>query len=432
MATAVNTTALINSVLQNMPSAAEFGLTEINSDGANLPDLRNALTQYQAFYNQFANTLINEIGLRLYQHAMGNNPLAVFTDSTPLLTGAYVSMKYTDMLKTMDYDPNANSSEVYKVYQPDIQQVFHVVNFQKVVPVTINQENLVQAFVDMSSVDSFVADIVSELYESATQVYYEYSKQAIYSAAKNGNMLSVSVPDINDDAATEDTRTAFLKKTKTLSRRMTFTATNYNYAGVYNRCDMADQMWIVTPETEAALDMTLARIYNMSKAEISAKMLVVDNFNGLENQGYIGFMVSKKWLRVYKQLEKVTSQYNPLTMGLTYFLQLRAAIATNPFENAIAFVTTAAPTVESVTIAPAAVTLGKGQTELFLPTVTGTGSLTSKCTWAVTGASSSQTRITTLGFLVVGVDETSNSLTVTATSVVDTTKSGAATVTVTH
>ena len=95
-------------------------------------------------------------------------------------------------------------------------------------------------------------------------------------------------------------------------------------------------------------------------------------------------------------------------------------------------VITLVPSVTTVTVAPATPTVLKGGTQQFTATVTGTNSPATTVTWSIveTGLASG-TNITTAGLLTVAGDEAKTTLTVKATSTVDTTKSGTATVTVT-
>jgi hypothetical protein len=86
-------------------------------------------------------------------------------------------------------------------------------------------------------------------------------------------------------------------------------------------------------------------------------------------------------------------------------------------------------TVTSVAVTPATPTVAKGGTETFTATVTGTLNPAQTVTWTVTGADKSATAIND-GVLTVATDETATTLTVKATSTVDTGKYGEATVTV--
>ena len=87
------------------------------------------------------------------------------------------------------------------------------------------------------------------------------------------------------------------------------------------------------------------------------------------------------------------------------------------------------PTVTAVTVAPATATVTKGATQQFTATVTGEHDPAQTVTWTVEGGTTGTT-ISDTGLLTVAKDETATTLTVKATSAVDESKSGTATVTV--
>ncbi|WP_041611252.1 hypothetical protein [Treponema primitia] len=139
----------------------------------------------------------------------------------------------------------------------------------------------------------------------------------------------------------------------------------------------------------------------------------------------------------------VTGRTNPATtfVGTTLIvatdetatsLTVRATSTFDPTKSGITTVTVVAagtPTVSSVTVSPASPNIAKGGTQAFTATVSGLNSPAQTVTWSVTGG------VTGTGFsgttLTVASNETATSLTVRATSTVDPTKSGTATVTVT-
>lgn len=87
--------------------------------------------------------------------------------------------------------------------------------------------------------------------------------------------------------------------------------------------------------------------------------------------------------------------------------------------------------VSSVTISPnPAPALSAGQSQQFTATVTGTNNPSNKVTWSISGNTDTNTRIDTTGKLTLGPNETGPTITVTATSVADPTKSASVTVAV--
>ncbi|MFT4143826.1 MAG: family 43 glycosylhydrolase [Mobilitalea sp.] len=91
----------------------------------------------------------------------------------------------------------------------------------------------------------------------------------------------------------------------------------------------------------------------------------------------------------------------------------------------------ASTSIDKVIVEPSAVTLQKGQTQQFTASLQGFNVGAPNVVWAVSGSSLSST-ISPTGLLTVGEDETNNTFTVTAASILDTTKIGTATVTVSN
>jgi len=96
-------------------------------------------------------------------------------------------------------------------------------------------------------------------------------------------------------------------------------------------------------------------------------------------------------------------------------------------------VTDGQPTVTSVVVSPATVSVTKGYTYQFEVEVNGENNPPQTVNWTVTGGNiTAGTIINSSGLLTVGSGETAQSLTVIATSTLDSTKNGTATVTVTE
>ena len=102
------------------------------------------------------------------------------------------------------------------------------------------------------------------------------------------------------------------------------------------------------------------------------------------------------------------------------------------YSNPAELTVTSAPasTITGVTVTPATATIQTGGEQQFNATVSGTGAFDQTVTWSVSGNQSDGTTIDQNGLLTVGADETATTLTVTAISNGDSTKSGRASVTV--
>jgi len=110
-------------------------------------------------------------------------------------------------------------------------------------------------------------------------------------------------------------------------------------------------------------------------------------------------------------------------------LTVKATSTVDIAKSGTASVNVLSPTVTDVTITPATADVSKGGTQQFTADVTGTGNPAQTVTWTVEDGGAG-TSIDTNGLLTVAANETAISLTVKATSTVDTAKSGTALVTV--
>ena len=127
---------------------------------------------------------------------------------------------------------------------------------------------------------------------------------------------------------------------------------------------------------------------------------------------------------------KTTEFYNPETLDNTLWLHAWRIFATSPFANAIVF-SKDASAVSSVEITPATATVSKGQNVQLTATVTTTGITNKSVEWTVdASASADGVTVDVNGLVKVPATATVKSITVTATSIFDNTKSDTATITV--
>ena len=113
----------------------------------------------------------------------------------------------------------------------------------------------------------------------------------------------------------------------------------------------------------------------------------------------------------------------------TYNFIVRATNSVDIDTQALSITINPAPTVTGVTVNPAAVSVLKGGTQAFIAVVEGLNYPSQTVIWAVTGGVTGTT-ISTSGLLSIAANETAATLTVTATSTIDTSKSGSSIVTV--
>ena len=210
-------------------------------------------------------------------------------------------------------------------------------------------------------------------------------------------------------------------------------------------------MIIINAKFDAIMDVNvLASAFNMDKAEFIGQRILIDSFGSLDTErlsilfaddpNYVPItsaelealdeipmvVVGEKFWRVFDNLNEFTEFYNPEQLYWNYFYHQWKTFSTSPFENALVFVPTT-PTVTSVEITPATATVAKGQSFALTTKVVveGFAPQTVDYTSDVEGI-----EVTEAGVVQIPADTTANTVTITATSTFDSTKSDTCVITI--
>lgn len=426
MANGVN---VLNVIRQNATAVYQDRIPEATAE--NLHEVGDAILTYEAQANEFVNALVNRIGLVILNNRMATNPLAALKKGR-LSVGETIEEIYIDVIKAQTYDPRAAQDTLFKRHLPNVSSVFHSVDSQLNYPLTISNEQLRKAFLSYDSLDRFIAGLVDSMYKSATLDEFIQMKQLISEWNENSRFIVEPITAVTDAASAREA----MIKIKAVSDGMTIFNNQMNYAGVWTSTPKEEQYLITTPDFNARMDVdVLAAAFHMDKAEFAGHVIVVDNIGDLGDDGIEAILVDKNWYQVYDYLRTFKTAYNGEGLYWNYFYHVWMVYSLSPFANAVAF-GTAAPTVTALTVTPTEATVKPGGTVQITTTVTGTGDPTSKCTFALAGNTDPETVVSTMGKVILGSKETGSlgtsnkEITVTATSVQDTTKTATCTITV--
>ena len=425
MANGVN---VLNVIRQNATAVYQDRIPEATAE--NLHEVGDAILTYEAQANEFVNALVNRIGLIILNNRMATNPLAALKKGR-LGVGESIEEIYIDVIKAQTYDPRAAQDTLFKRHLPNVSSVFHSVDSQLNYPLTISNEQLRKAFLSYDSLDRFIAGLVDSMYKSATLDEFIQMKQLISEWNENSRFIVEPITAVTDAASAREA----MIKIKAVSDGMTIFNNQMNYAGVWTSTPKDEQYLITTPDFNARMDVdVLAAAFHMDKAEFAGHV-IVDNIGDLGDSGIEAILVDKNWYQVYDYLRTFKTAYNGEGLYWNYFYHVWMVYSLSPFANAVAFVT-AAPTVTTLTVTPTTATVKPGGTLQITATVTGTGKPTSKCTFTIAGNTDPETVVNTMGKVILGSKETGSlgtskkEITVTATSVQDTTKTATCTITV--
>lgn len=410
-----------------------------------LRQIGDVITTFQPLANAFLSALVNRIGRVIINSKMYSNPWAGFKRGL-LEYGETIEELFVNIVQAQDFDPETAENEVFKRKIPDVRSAFHTMNYQKFYKTTVSNDQLRQAFLSFEGISDLIGKITEALYTSANYDEYLVMKYMLCYAMEHGAFHPVTIAQ--PTAANSNSVVTTLKAT---SEKLQFLSADYNQAGVYNHTPKGDQYFIMTADFSSIVDVeTLARAFNIDKVTLMGHTVIIDQFAFTTSetarlQELLGTQytalttsifadvpcvcVDRDFFMIFDNFQNMTEQYNGEGLYWNYWLHQWKTFSTSPFANAVIF-TDETPAVSNVAVTPSALTMGKGTSAQFTATVTNAGFASTGVTWSISGQKSASTRIDGQGRLYIAQDESATTITVTATSVFDSSKSINATVTV--
>lgn len=407
------------------------------------------INSYTPLQNAFIGALVNRIARVIITSRLYENPWSIFKKGI-LEYGETIEDIFVAMAEPYQFDPEDAEDTLFKRYIPDVKAAFHSMNFQKFYPTTVSEPQLRAAFLSYEGVTDLIAKIIQQVYTGANYDEWVVMKYMIARAALNGHIYSVNVPAVTAENARSVTTTMV-----SFAKNMSYMGSSYNQAGVQTYTDPRYLWFILTTDISSILDVeVLALSFNMDKATLIGNQIGVDSFGTMdmarlakifkddpytaytpftteelaELKNIAGLMVDINWFMIFDNFYAMKEVENGKGLYWNYFYHVWKTFSISPFANAVLF-TTSTPAITSVSVTPTTASVSAGSQTQFTATVVSTGLAPKTVNWTVTGQSGNTT-IAPDGTLIVGTNETAGTLTVTATSTYDETKSASATVTV--
>lgn len=392
----------------------------------NAKQVTDILVSNSGLANAFLTSLINRIGMVVLTNKRYVNPTAPLKKGR-LEYGSTVEEIFTNIARVKNFDPDVAANKVYARENPDVRACYHIMNSQKLAKQTVSEQQLRQAFISADAMEQLISGIMMSMYNAHELYDFEAQKELI-SAAVDKQEVAVSVIEPVKDQTTAN---KFIANVKEISELFGFLSEDYNAAHVMTNCPKEDQVLLLTPALKANAQVEqLAAAFNVEYRDFLAQTtLTFDNFGRASLKGVKAILCDRQWLQLYDELFEMRETYNNEGLYINYVLHKWSTYGLSPYSNVVVF-TDEIPVISTYKITPTETTIGKGDSVKFSVTVEGTGVLTAQSTYALTGANSAKTTIDQYGYMVVGDDETSKSITVTATQALDSSKTATATVTV--
>lgn len=368
---------------------------------SNLQQIFTTMMSYSQGRNTVIPSLLERIGLQTVDTTAWRNPLAMYKKD-PMRYGMTHEETFVNMCKGKLYDPRESYEYAFQQYQSYIMSVFHKVNLQMQYPVTITYDNLRSAFLSEYGIRDMMAAKMESAVTGANWDEYNAMKGMIDAGYEQQILPAVTVPAVAD----ESTAKTLLTEIKAAVNEFRFPNPANNIAGATSASEPYNLIWITTPRVDANISVeALAYAFNMDKAQVDVRTVIVDKF---DNAAIQGVLMDIRFFNVRDQFREMSDQRLANILSWNYFYTMVEMISASPFYPIRVFTTDTVAT-SSLSITATGGTYTQGEVITIPATVTGgTGTYhQGLLNWSVEGATSRDTYILPgTNQLYVGADET--------------------------
>ena len=347
-----STLDIMNVIRQNASYDYQQNVPKVTK-ATDIPKVGEVIYGTPAFANQFINALVNRIASVRVQSATFNNPYALLKKGY-LEFGETVEDIFVNIAKAVDYSPEKGEAREFKRTLPDVRSAFHAMNWRVMYPVTIQDEDLRQAFLSLDGVTDLIAKIVDQIYTAAEYDEFLLFKYLLIKGVYNNAMYV----DLVDTADMKKVATSF----RAASNLLPFMSSEYNAAHVKTTTPKDRQVIFMDAKFNAQFDVeVLASAFNMDKADFMGRLFLIDNWNSFDNERFDiiransdgideitdselntmsnvkAILLDENWFQVYDNNNKFTEKYVASGLYWNYFYHTWKTVSYSPFANCIAF-----------------------------------------------------------------------------------------------
>ena len=298
---------ILNTIRANASTEYQERVPEALGVGGNVS---NVFSQYPTIKNEFLQALTNKIARTLFYSKVFENPLkALHKGMLPF--GYSLEQIFVNMAESKGFWEHWDASgdavkDLVGMKKPDIKTLYIERNFAYKYKTTISDQQLRTAFTEQNGLSRLVEQVVSSVYSKAYFDEFNDMKRVLTAHAKamylgydastgkntekaltntvlpSGKNAAVMV--LGEYATQEAKGKAISKAIRTLAGRMAFPSDAMNSAGVKQWSERQQLIYITTPEEQAELDVeVLANAFNMDKADVNVRVIVVDELPSVFN-----------------------------------------------------------------------------------------------------------------------------------------------------
>ena len=228
-------------------------------------------------------------------------------------------------------------------------------NWRVMYPVTIQDEDLKQAFLSLDGVTDLIAKIVDQVYTAAEYDEFLLFKYLLIKGVNNSAMYLDKV----DPTDMKKVATTF----RAASNLLPFMSSEYNAAHVKTTTPKDRQIIFMDAKFNAQFDVeVLASAFNMDKADFMGRLFLIDNWDSFDNERFDviransdgideitgteltmmsrvkAILIDENWFQVYDNNNKFTEKYVASGLYWNYFYHTWKTVSYSPFANCIVFI----------------------------------------------------------------------------------------------
>lgn len=353
-----STIDILNVIRQNASYDYQQNVPEVTTVN-DIPKVGEVIYGTPAFANQFINALVNRIAIVRVQSATFNNPYAILKKGY-IEYGETVEDIFISIAKAVDFSAEKADKREFQRTIPDVRSAFHVMNWRVMYPVTIQDEDLRQAFLSIDGVQNLISKIVDSVYTAAEYDEFLLFKYLLIKAISHGKMYPTSI-----GAGTNLSEAAV--QFRGTSNLLPFMSSEFNESGVKTNTPKDRQVIFMDAMFNAQFDVNvLASAFNMDKADFMGRLFLIDNWTDFDNERFDviransdgieevtteelallanvkAVIMDENWFQVYDNNNKFTEKYVASGLYWNYFYHTWKTVSNSPFANAIVFVTSGA------------------------------------------------------------------------------------------
>lgn len=363
-----STIDIMNVIRQNASYDYQQNVPAVEK-ASDIPKVGEVIYGTPAFANQFINALVNRIAIVRVQSANFNNPYSILKKGY-LEYGETVEDIFVSIAKAVDFSAEKAPKREFQRSIPDVRSAFHVMNWRVMYPVTIQDEDLRQAFLSIDGVQNLIAKIVDAVYTGAEYDEFLLFKYLLIKAISHGRMYPKSIGTGNE-------LTESAVQFRGTSNLLPFMSSEFNEAGVKTNTPKERQVIFMDAMFNAQYDVNvLASAFNMDKADFMGRLFLIDNWSEFDNERFDviransdgieevttdelallknvkAVILDENWFQVYDNNNKFTEKYVASGLYWNYFYHTWKTVSNSPFANACVFVTddSAITLPESITV----------------------------------------------------------------------------------